>query len=484
MNLRAVDSYQVLLVLPNTRWFGKRPWISIPQAALILTDLLKRECGFHILDANGRNLSIEETYSHIKKLSPDMVMVSALSVEYHQQYHQAVHLARQACPECITAMGGVYPTVMGEDALENEDLDYIFVGHAEERIGAFVKAVSGGYINEVQSMPGIGFRDADGNMKINPVKTYIGDVKELARPDYSLIDMSPYLEQASKDYQFNSDLPTATLITSYGCPYNCIFCATRTISGRKVAFRPVEEVLYEIDYLLTRYGVENLIFIDDCILANRGRAEALFRSFIERKYKLVWKIATVSAWHLDDALLEIMKQAGCVQITVSIESGSPRVLHNIIRKPLKLDIIPRIVMKCKELGIDIGANFVIGFPGETWEEIRETFRYAENQDFDMVHFHIATPLPGTDLYHITRDQGLLPPDFSFKDPRYFGFGQAFISTDEFSPQELMVLRAYEYDRINFKTPEKIAKAARMMSIDVEALKEHRKQTRIKCGLHF
>lgn len=223
--------------------------------------------------------------------------------------------------------------------------------------------------------------------------------------------------------------------------------------------------------------MENLIFLDECILAKRSRAEALFRALMERKDKLVFKIASVSAWHLDDALLEMMKQAGCLQITVSIESGSPRVLHDIIRKPLKLDIIPGIVKKCKELGIDIAANFVVGFPGET-------FRYAESQDFDMAHFHIATPQPGTDLFKLAYDQGLLPVDFDFKDPRYFGFGQAFICTDEFSPQELMVLRAYEYDRINFKTPEKIAKAARLMCLDIEELKEHRKQTRIKCGIHF
>jgi len=484
MTLPPRENYKVLLLLSNTRWFDKRPWITIPQSALILTALLKNECDFHILDANGKDLSIESTYAYIKDLSPDMVMVSALSVEYHQQHHQAINLARQACPECITVMGGVYPTVMSEDALENENLDYIFIGHAEDRIGAFVQAAASGNVDEIRAMPGIGFHGAEGQPVINPVKTYIGDVKEMVRPDYSLIDMDFYLKQSSKDYQFNSDLPTATLLTSYGCPYNCIFCATRTISGRKVAFRPVEEVLDEIDYLVSYYGVKNLIFLDECFLARRSRVEAILQALIDREDKLVFKIATVSAWNLDDALLEMMRQAGCIQISVSVESGNPRVLHDIIRKPLDLDIIPGIVKKCKELGIDIGANFVIGFPGETWEEIRDTFRYAESQDFDVVHFHIATPLPGTDLYKLAAEQGMLPPDFSFKDPRYFGYGQAFIGTDEFTPQELMVLRAYEYDRINFRTPEKTANIARMMGISLDELKEHRKQTRIKCGIHL
>jgi len=483
MILRQAGSYRILMVNPNSRWFDKRPWIMLPQAVLILTDLLRHDYDFHFLDANGEDLTTEQTGVRIKDINPDMVMISALSVEYFQQYHETIHLARQACPQCTIVMGGVYPTVMGEDALENKELDYIFVGHAEERIGDFVQAVVDNQTDIIRTMPGIGYIDADGQPRINPLDTFIGDVKQLAHLDYSLVDMTPYLSQDNKAYQFNSELPTANIVSSYGCPYNCIFCATRTISGRKVAYRPVDEVLEEIDYMVSRYGVKNLIMIDDCLLTKRERAEAIFQALIDRKYDLVFKLATVSAWHLDDALLEMMKEAGCVQITVSIESGNPRVLHKIIRKPLKLEIVPGIVKKCKELEIDIGANFVIGFPGETWDEIRDTFRYAEEQDFDIVHFHIATPLPGTDLYKIAAEQGLLPADFSFKDPRYFGFGQAFITTDDFTPEELMVLRAYEWDRINFATPEKIANAARMMNLDIADLNEHRKQTRIKCGIH-
>jgi len=73
---------------------------------------------------------------------------------------------------------------------------------------------------------------------------------------------------------------------------------------------------------------------------------------------------------------------------------------------------------CREIGIDIGANFVIGFPGETWEEIRQTFRYAEACDFDVTHFHVATPFPDTDLYHMARDQKLLPEGFSFETSNF------------------------------------------------------------------
>jgi len=191
----------------------------------------------------------------------------------------------------------------------------------------------------------------------------------------------------------------------------------------------------------------------------------------------------VSAWHLDDNLLELMKKAGCKAICVSVESGSERVLKKIIRKPMKLNIFPGIIKKCKELEIDIVANFVIGLPGETWQEIRKTFQVAEALDFDLCSFHIATPYPGTDLYKMASDQNLLPEGFNFKSPQFFGTSQGFITTNEFTPFELMILRSFEWDRINFKTEAKIEKIAHLMNMSISTLKEHRKQTRLKCGVH-
>jgi radical SAM superfamily enzyme YgiQ (UPF0313 family) len=483
MKTPATQKDLVVLVIPNTRWFEKRPWMMLPHAALILTALLKEEFSFRIIDANSADLSEEEVAARLAEACPRAVLVSALAVEYHQQYHAVMALARRACPGAATVLGGVYPTVLGEEALRDPHLDYIFVGHAEARIVPFLRLLLAGDTAAVRALPGIGYRAADGTPVVNPVQSYIRDVQQLARPDYSLMDVDFYARQTTKDYQFNTRLRSAPMITSYGCPYNCLFCATRTISGRGVAFRPVEDVLAEIESLKRDHGVESLVFLDDCFLANRKRVDQILNAFIDRGYNLTWKAATVSAWHLDEELLALMRRSGCNQITVSVESGSQRVLKDVIHKPLKLEIVPPLVTACRRLGIDIGANFVIGFPGETWEEIRQTFRFAEQCDFDLAHFHIATPLPKTDLYLAARDQGLLPADFSFTDPRYFGFARAFIATDEFTPEELMTLRAYEWDRINFSTPEKTAKVGEMMGLDAAALTEHRRQTRRKIGIH-
>lgn len=479
-----MKSEPVVLVIPNSRWFDKRVWLMLPHAALLLTALLKDEFDFHVVDANAGNLSEEQVRERLAALGPSVVLVSALAVEYHHQYHRILELARAAVPGVLTVLGGVYPTVLGEEALRDPNVDYLFLGHAEERAVPFVRLALARDHAELRRLPGVGYHTRDGGQAINPVAGYIGSVKHLVQPDYSLIDVEAYMCHPSRDYQFNSQRRAVPIISSYGCPYNCLFCATRTISGTGMAYRPAEEVLEEIDFLVARHHAEELLFLDDCLLGDRPRITRILEGLIERRYPLVWKTSNVAAWHLKGDLLELMRRSGCYQITVSVESGSQRVLREIVHKPLKLEIVPPLVQACRALGIDIGANFVIGFPGETWDEIRETFRFAELCDFDITHFHIATPLPKTDLYLLARERGLLPPDFSFMDPRYFGFARAFIGTDEWTPEELMTLRAYEWDRINFSTPAKTAKVAQLMGFTPEELVEHRRQTRRKIGLHL
>lgn len=473
----------VVLFLPNTRWFGKRPWMMISHAALLLTAMLKEKFDFSIIDATAHNLSEEECLGRLENISPDVVLISALSVEYHAQYHRAVYLSKKACPEVLTVMGGVYPTVMSDEAMSDTQLDYIFIGPAEERIVPFLDLLFENNIEKIRKFPGIGFREND-DIRIDRKRIVRTDISTIVQCDYSLVDMEPYMIRAGHDYQFNSLKRSAPIISSYGCPHNCIFCATRTISGRSILFRPVRDVLEEIEFLIENYQVDDIVFLDDNFLHKRKRTIELLQSIIDNQYNISWKIATVAAWHLDDELLEMMKKSGCTQITISVESGSSRVLHKIIRKPLKLEIVPPIVKKCKELEIDIAANFVIGLPGETWEELRQSFSFAEKCDFNLVHFHIATPLPETDLYNLSKELGFLPPNFNFIDYKQMGYCQGVISTPEFTPGELMVLRAYEWDRINFSTPSKTEKVAKMYCMTIDELSDHRKKTRLNCGVYF
>jgi len=483
MTQKASKSPRIILVIPNTIWFNRRPWKLIPYAALILTSLLKDNFDFLIIDANGKNLSLSECGDEIQHLNPDIVLITSGSVEYFMQTHAVAKITKAVCPSATVIVGGIYATTLPEEAIKDKNIDWLFMYHAEGRLVDFLHLLLSKNEN-IYSFAGVAYLDCLGNIVINPITQFIGDISPMVKPDYSLIEVGPYLKQDHLDYQFNSPLLMALIITSYGCPYNCVFCASRTISGKRIAYRPVEDIIEELEFLIKEKGVKSITFLDDALLANRPRIISLLNEIIARNYNIQWKAATVSAWHLDDDLLSLMKKSGCVQLTIAVESGSQRVLQKIIHKPLKLDIIPHIVSQCRKIGIGLGANFVIGFPGETWNEIRQTMKFAEDCDFDVAHFHIATPLPKTDLFKIARDNGYLPKNFSFLDPNFFGFCVGHITTEEFTPFELEVIRSFEWDRINFSTPEKVERVARLYQSDPERLYEHRKQTRRNIGIYY
>lgn len=131
------------------------------------------------------------------------------------------------------------------------------------------------------------------------------------------------------------------------------------------------------------------------------------------------------------------------------------------------------MQQIKKAGIDLVVNFVIGFPGETWSEIRQTLDFAEEIDVDYVKIFVATPFPNTELFRMASEGGYLREDF---DPNKHLWTDGWIETLEFRPQDLRILRAYEWDRINFTDSKKRKNIARMMDITEERLNEIRKET--------
>ena len=457
----------------------------MPLTIAILTSILKEaKIEFTIVDANLNDYDEKQLAGILKDLDPTIILVSSSSIEYYLCSDKTINIAKEACPGAINILGGIYPTVLPKEALKNDFLDYIFIGPAEERLPQVLDFLTNSKIEEVKKLEGIGYHDDNHMPVINPIN-FKNKLKAI-NPDYSLINIEGYLNQKMySHYHYVSFVePTVILLTSYGCSYNCCFCASASIRGRKVSYRDPENVLKEIDFFYNKYNIRHFAIQDELFLANKKRVKTILKGIIDRKYDITWKQVNGSVWHLDDEILELMKESGCQILFISVESGSQRVLNDIIGKPIDLKRVPTVVKKCNELGLWISANFVIGFPGETWEEIRLTFKLADQLSLDCASFTIATPLPKTELFEICMRDNLLPSDFNFSDPQYIGYGKGFITTDQFTPNELMILRAFEWDRINFSTPEKCEIFARIHNMTIEELKEQRRQTRRNVGLYY
>lgn len=469
---------KVVLVINNFSWFGKRAFHTWLPAIPIITTLLKNEVDFSIVDANVNGWDFEETREEIRKTEADIILISALSVDYQLQYHKVAELAKQALPEVVVVFGGVYATVLPEQVLDDKNIDYLVQGYAEERLPRIIHKILENDIESLEQEVGVGFR-LENEIHLTPFHQFLYEVKDVVKPDYSCLEVEKYFqlqkEYSAKNYSTECAAKRSiNIIASYGCPYNCFFCANRSLSNSHVVYRPLDHVLEEIDYFVKNHKVEQISFMDDNIVADKKRAKKLFREIIKRNCNLEIQIGNLAAWDLDDEMLELLSEAGCTRIGISVESGSQRILKEVIHKPLKLEIIPPLVEKFKKLNIMMVADFIIGLPGETWGDIRKSFDYAYEMDTDLCNFNIAVPYPGTDMYKYMKEYDMLPPDFAF-DEKFFVNG--LLKTEEFSPGELKMLQAYEWERINMGTRERKERAMKVLRLSEREIEDYAKQMR-------
>jgi len=473
---------KIVLTQPNYAWFDKRVWKMPPYTLALLHACLKKEHDVQLFDPNYNNLTEEEVFHFFQKAQPEVVGVSSISTEYIKTAQRMNAIIKKALPNSLVIQGGIIPTVILETAMRDPNVDYWITGEGELRLPRLL-AELGKAQPDLSSIDGLAYWQ-DGAARINPASGFIADLDSVPFADYGNLSLLDYGNEVIKytPALLPRKYPFAVTITSRGCPYRCVFCAASTVSGRKIRFRSADNVLNEVD-MLYQSGIREVIFLDDHFLGNRKRAVEIMRGILERKYDLTWKCANLTIFLLDREVLELMRDSGCYQMTLSIESGHQYVLDHIVKKPVKLTKVPAILDMAKSLGFETIVNFVIGFPGETWEQIRETFRFAESLNVDMVNFHLATPLPRTELMDICLRDGYLPQDFDFEASATTGYTKGLISTTEFTPAELEILRAFEWDRINFSTAERRERAAAIEGISLPELEQWRTNTRRKCGIN-
>lgn len=486
-----MKSADVTWIISNTTWFGKRHWNHIPYAEAILTAVLRRE-GFTVnaIDANVDNLSASELADKVDEFEPSIVAIGCLSIEYKRAAHEAFRVVKQVNPKIKTVLGGVYPTLSPEVVIKDPNVDFVVLGEGEERFPQLLKAIkAGGGFNKID---GLAYRENGNVVMQRNTGTGIENLDALPFPDYSDYDMYRLTRWGQKFTQNNQfrQFPMSMTMTSRGCPYRCTYCAAgkdmNPINGGTRTRSP-QNVLAEVDWLRETYGAREIIFIDDSLLLPTKRAIAIMKGLAERRKNgsdLLWKSNNLDIRHVTEEMLGWMRESGCYQLTFSLESGSPNTLKRMNRN-YNIPKAIKLLEAMKEKGFEeVCSNFIVGFPGDTWDDIRETFNFADDLRrrglLDYALFSVATPLPGTELAEQAAAGGYLPDDY---DPtQFYGFGKGLITTDQFTPDELQILRAYEWDRINFRTEEDKIKISRMLGITLEELEIWRKETRKQVGV--
>ncbi len=315
---------------------------------------------------------------------PDLVGITANSGNMDTVKRLVQRLKRHDLP---VILGGSHPTVLPEQSILYTDADMVISGEGEE---ALVDVMDSFQNHEgLRQIPSLAWRD-NGTVKVNQRGVLIRDIDELPIPDRSLVNRPDYFGEV--------------LITGRGCPFNCAYCASRNIWGKRVRFRSVRSIVNELRLLreqaetsLERPGRWVVKIVDDTFTVHKKRTMELLDEIIANGLDCFEFTGGVRADTLDEQLVRKMREANFRRVTLGVESGSPRILK-MIHKGESNEDVKRAVKLLKQSGIRSHAFFMIGLPGETPADIELSKQLILESRPDYVEINMVTPYPGTEIF--------------------------------------------------------------------------------------
>ena len=324
-------------------------------------------------------------------------------------------IAKIRCPEIATVVGGPHASALPEQTLEQfPAFDYLAFGEGEETLFQLCCAIRDR--NVPKHIEGLAFRTQKTIIK-NPARKLIKDLDTIPFPARDLIDYRSCFGHSTRG--FSNQTSSTELFTSRGCPYGCHFCAIQTTFGKKVRFRSLDSIEKEIQLIKDKFGFQHIIVADDTFTLKENHALEICNIFRQSGIES-WSCDT-RADHVSKKLLRSMKLSGCQKIAFGVESGSQRIL-DLNGKGLTIEQVERAVHWAKEAGIRyIEGNFIIGsHPSETKADIQQTRKLLLSLPWSFVSIAVITPYPGTRVYHLMKEQGLLHKDAQWEDFMMFG----------------------------------------------------------------
>lgn len=392
-------------------------------------------------------LPLEEIRERISQGSYDVVGVSCQFSALCEISVEICKIAKECDVDYVIA-GGPHASAQPESLLLSDAVDYVFVGEAEGPIAKFADCLAKGDTAGIKNIDGIAYvKGQDVHVPSNI--PFIEDIDEIPFPARDMFPLEKYFAKSSPAggvFKSKRNLP---IITSRGCPSKCNFCASSRFWGKKYRARSLESVLGEIQELRSVYGVEEIQIEDDNFTLNKKRAIEICDAIKEREPGLFWSVpAGLALWTVDKEVIDAMSDAGCHYVAVAIESGNQRVLKEVINKPIKLEKVPELCRHFKKRKIKLSAFFVVGFPDETLDEIKDTFEFASKCNLDNANFFFAAPLPGTPLWTQAVGEDLFIEGFSLKDVK---FDRPSLKSNNWTLQELMSVVLYHKKKFFLKT---------------------------------
>ena len=374
----------------------------IPDVGIGYLASSARKAGHEVIYYNGLiHNQIPEFESYLSKNLPDIV---GFKVFFGDMIYlkDCIGIVKKQCPQATIVVGGPHPSCIREEIMKIKGIDFAFHGEAEVGFPMLLDVLDGKLKRRYEDIPGLIWHQGS-RIIVNP-KMFIENLDSLEMPAWDLIN--PH-ENAIDQYGFSvKSYPTAPIITTRGCPFECTYCSAKLVSGRRVRHRGIDQVIREIVFLKNRYGIKEFTILDDNFTADKKYTLEFCKKV--KRQKIFWTCPQgVRLDCIDEGVLMAMKDAGCYSFGVGIESGSQGVLNHM-KKRLTVPLIKDKINLIKRCGIKVQGFFIIGFPGETMEDLKKTEKLASSLPLYRLFFSIFTPYPGTEIYEELKEKKLLP----------------------------------------------------------------------------
>ena len=370
----------------------------------------------------------EDTFHELHKIMNekeiDVICTSGLSRDY-KKIVEVLECARRIKPEILTVVGGGIISGDAEAAMSALNADIGVIGEGEITMVELAQALDSG--RPYDDIPGLVFRNGSNRYIWTRPRDEIQDIDCIGLPDYDGFDYSKYLESINYGVCY--------VVGSRSCPFACTFCFHP--SGRKYRQRSIDNLCSEIEYLVSKYNVENVGISDELFATNRERV----LDFCDRISPLgiTWAVQ-LRVSDVDKKMLRIMREAGCASVSYGIESADNAILRSM-KKHITVQQIERALKETYEENMDIQGGFIFGDVAETKETAANTLKWhSEHREYGL-ELNMINVFPGTALYRYACEQGIIEDRISFLKE-----GCPLINVSTLSDKEYRTLSSLVYER--------------------------------------
>jgi radical SAM superfamily enzyme YgiQ (UPF0313 family) len=353
----------------------------------------------------------DELEIKLERENPDVIGFS-FSTPLADLAFEAISIARNKYPHSLIVAGGPHPTVDPWNTINKQEVDVVVVGEGEQTFFEVINAYATG--GDFEGIEGILYEDHEQRVKGDARrKNFIEDLDSLPLPARDLIDEVRYIEETGM----------MTLITSRGCPGNCSFCqpTLRKIFGDKIRAVSPQRIIEEIHAIKDSYSNYDFLlsFEDDCFCFNKKRILELCEIMVKNDlHKIPWWCVT-RIDNLDEETIKSLSQAGCIGLSLGVESGSQRILTEVMRKNVTVDQIKKVFSICHQNSLLTLAFIMVGTSTETKEDLDKTVELLKAIHPDVVAVSVTTPLIGTKLHDYSKKSGVISVS-KHSDYGYYG----------------------------------------------------------------